>query len=86
MAQSWSVVAASLFSDVSKLALSFANTKLRVASLLANWFWTVWNSWMPPNLSRLPNEIGVWPFCFAAASIDSNSLNVFGTVLTMSRL
>ena len=41
---------------------------------------------MPPNLSRLPNEIGVWPFCLAAASIDSNSLNVFGTVLTMSRL
>ena len=29
---------------------------------------------MPPNLSRLPNEIGVWPFCLAAASIDSNSV------------
>ena len=63
-----------------------ANTKLRVEVLGVNRFWTVWNSWMPPNLSRLPNAIGVSPSRFALASIASNSANVVGGALTLALL
>ena len=41
---------------------------------------------MPPNLSRLPNEIGISPAFFDLASICSNSANVPGTVSTLSLL
>ncbi len=85
-AHSCSFVAASRFSGVSKLAPGLANTKSVVEALLANWFWTVWNSWMPPNLSRLPNEMGTSPALLDLASICSNSANVLGTVLTLSLL
>jgi hypothetical protein len=71
---------------VSNEAPSRAKTKSRTCCGGVKTFSTVWNSWMPGHLSRLPNAIGTSPSRLASASICSSSPNDRGSCGTLSRL